>query len=116
MSDEDFDNWRRNLGCNSLFFDRASKGNPGLDGVGGVIFYPGVNKLKDYAWGLGKKSNNGAKWLSLGKGLKIAISCGMEEITVYGDSLMVIREARKLRKNYKSLVIKLHHIFNCLGR
>ena len=36
--------------------------------------------------------------------------------TVYGDSLMVIREVRKLNKNYKSVAIKLHHIFNCLGR
>ena len=40
----------------------------------------------------------------------------MEKLAVYGDSLMLIKEARKLNKNYKSLRIKLHHILNCLGR
>ena len=39
MSYEDFAKWRFNLGCNSLFFGGASKGNPILPGVGGVIFY-----------------------------------------------------------------------------
>ena len=112
MSDEDFDNWRRNLGCNSLVFDGASKGNPRLAGVGGVTFYPGGNKLKDYAWSVAKKSNYGVEWLALIKVLEIENSCEMEELAVYGDSLMVITEARKLNKNYKSLTIKLHHIFN----
>ena len=65
---------------------------------------------------MGKNFDNGAEWLALIKGLEIAINCGMEEIAVYGDLLMVIREARKLNKNYKSLAMKLHHIFNFLGR
>ena len=85
MGEEDFANWRLNLGCNSLFFNGSSKGNLGLARAGGVIFYPGGNKQKDYAWGLGKKSNNGVEWLALIKGLEIAISCGMEELAIYGD-------------------------------
>ena len=40
----------------------------------------------------------------------------MEELAVYGDSFMVIRESRKMNKNYKSLTIKLHYIPNCFGR
>ena len=84
-----------NLGCNSLFFDGAYKGNPRLARKGGVIFYLGGYKKKDYSWGLGKKSNNGDEWLTLIKGLEIASNCRMEELAVYGDSLMVIREARK---------------------
>ena len=39
MSKEGFANWRLNLGCNSLLFDGASKGNPRLAGAGGVIFF-----------------------------------------------------------------------------
>ena len=115
MSEEVFANWRLNMGCNSLLFDGASKGNPGLAGAGGVIFYPGGNKQKDYALGLGKKSNNGAEWLALIKGLEIANNCGMEELAIYGDSLMVIREARMLYKNFKIPTIKMHHILNCIG-
>ena len=83
---------------------------------GGVIFYLGGNKKKDYSWGLGKKSNNGDEWLTLIKGLEIASSCRMEELAVYGDSLMVIREARKWNKNYKIPAMKLHYILNFLGR
>ena len=67
-------------------------------------------------WGLGKKSNNGVEWLALLKGLEIASSCGMEETAVYGDSLMVIREARLLNKKIKNPTIKMHHILICLGR
>ena len=105
-----------NLGCNSLLFDGESKGNIGLAGAGGVIFYSEGNKKKEYAWGLGKKSNNGVGWLALIKGLEIANSCRMEEIAVYGDSLMVIREAILLYKKIKNLKIKMHHTFICLRR
>ena len=87
-----------------------------MAGVGGVIFYPGGNKQKDYTWGLGKKSNNGVEWLALIKGLEIANICGMEELAVYGDSLMVIREARLLYMNMKILITKIHHILICLRR
>ena len=59
-------------------------------------------KQKDYAWGIGKKYNNGEEWLALIKGVEIASHCGIEELAVFGDSLMVVREARKPINNYKS--------------
>ena len=65
---------------------------------------------------MGKKSNNGVEWLALIKGLEVADSCRMEEIIVYGDSLMVIREARLLYNKIKNPTIKMHHILICLGR
>ena len=58
MSLEIFNSWWTKVDCHSLLFDGASKGNPRLAGAGGVIFYPGGNRQIDYAWGLGKKSNN----------------------------------------------------------
>ena len=63
---------------------------------------------------MGKKSNNGVEWLALIKGLEVADSCRMEEIIVYGDSLMVIREERLLYKKMKSPITKMHHILICL--
>ena len=116
MSEEGFANRRLNLHYNSLNFDGVSKGNPGLVGLGGVIFYPGGNKQKDYAWGLGKRSNNGVEWFALLKGLEIANSCRMEEIEVYGDSLIVIKETIMLYKKIKNPRIKMNHILICLGR
>ena len=115
MSEDAFSKWRLSLGRNSLLFDGASKGNPGLAGARGVIFDPSENKMKDFAWGLGNKSKNGAEWLDLFKGLEIANSCEMEEIAVYGDSLMVIREEILLYKKMKSSMTKMHRILLCVG-
>ena len=61
MSPKIFNRWWTKIDYQSLFFDGASKGNPGLAGAGGVIFYPGGNRPIDYVWGLGKKSNNYAE-------------------------------------------------------
>ena len=49
MKLEDFNVWWKNVGCNSLFFDGASKGNSGLAGAGGVIFDSKGNKIKEYS-------------------------------------------------------------------
>ena len=100
-SPELFKNWWTKLDCHSLFFDGASKGNLSLSGAGRVIFDPGGIKLKDFAWGLGRSTNNKAEWLALLKGLEIAITLGIQELVVLGDSLLVIREVRKLARNFK---------------
>ena len=68
MKYEDFIGWWKNVGCNSLFFDGASKGNPGLVGAGGVIFDSKGKKIKEYSWGIGKKTNNSVEWIALIKG------------------------------------------------
>ena len=67
MNSKDFKCWWKNLGCSSLFFDGASKGNQGMAGAGGVYFGSEGIKLKEYAWGIDKKTNNGAEWLALKK-------------------------------------------------
>ena len=64
---------------------------------------------------MGKKSNNGVEWLALIKGLEIANSCGMEELAVYGDSLMVIREEILLYKKRNIPLTKIHHILIYIG-
>ena len=82
--------------------------------MGGVPFYFKGNKLKEYSWGIGKKTNSGAKWRALIKGLELARNFGIEELVVFGDSMIVIREARKLVKNHKSPMTKTHHILKCM--
>ena len=97
--------------CYTLFFDGASKGNPGLSGVGWVIIDPGWNKHKYFSWGIGRNTNNFVKWLALLKELEIAITLGIKDLVVFRDPLLVIREVRKLVKNYKSTANKMLHIF-----
>ena len=71
--------------------------------------------MNDYAWGIGKNSNNYVEWLALFKGMEIANLLGIKDLVVFGDSLLVTREARKLARNYKTPT-KMHHIFNSIAR
>ena len=85
-----------------------------MSSAGGVIFDPGGNKQNEFAWGIGRNTNNYVEWLALLKGLEIAIDLGIKELAVLGNSLLVIIKVRKLVKNYKSPFSKVHHIFNSL--
>ena len=82
--------------------------------AGGVSFDTRGNRLKDYAWGIGKNSNNYVEWLALSKGMEIANMLRIKELVVFGDLLLVIREAQKLVRKYKIPSTKMHHIFNSL--
>ena len=54
-----------------LFFDGASKNNPGRAGAGGILLEPRGNNPVTYEWGLGKTSNNKAEAYGLLMGTKI---------------------------------------------
>ena len=54
------------------------------------------------------------EWLALLKGMEIAITLEIQDLVVFGDSLLVIREVRKLARNYKRPSNKMQHIFNSL--
>ena len=92
------------------------KGNPGLESAGGVIFDSMGNKQKEYAWGIGRSTNNGAEWLALIKGLELARDMGIEEMSVIGDSLIFTGEARNISRNWKSPSSKMHHLLFCLAK
>ena len=74
-----------------LFFDEASKGNPGAAGGGGVLLNPDGSTLLRYHWGLGFESNNRAKALALWQGLSLALNRNIHSLTVFGDSRLIIQ-------------------------
>lgn len=76
-----------------LYFDGGSRGNPGKAGAGSVIYdsqgnevYIGVVPIS------GIQTNNYAEYMGLIDGLKGAISLGVQELLVRGDSQLVIRQ------------------------
>ena len=77
MSNDEHQNWRTTIGINTLFFDGASKGNPGIADAGGVIYDSHGNKQIEYDWGIGRETNNGAEWCALIKGLELAKDIGI---------------------------------------
>ena len=115
MNSEGFKCWWKKLCCSSLFFDGSSKGNLGMEGVRGVYFNSEGIKLKEYAWGISKKTNNGVEWLALIKGLELARKEGIEELAAFGDSCMVTGKARNLVRTRKSLITKTHQLLKCVA-
>jgi ribonuclease HI len=77
-----------------LYFDGCSKGNPGQSGIGAVIY-----KNDEEIWNgceyVGHKTNNESEYLALIHGLEKALTLGISELLVYGDSLLVINQMTK---------------------
>jgi ribonuclease HI len=86
-----FTMWRKSLQRHSLFFDRASKGNPGEVGGGGVIIDPEEIKVLSYSWGIDKDTNNIAEALALWQGLSQAQIMNITDLNVFGDSRIIIQ-------------------------
>ena len=74
-----------------MFFDGASKGNPGRVGGGEVIINPGGKVEIEYYWNIGYNSNNMAEAYGLWQGLKQVQKKGVEEVMVIGDSRLIIQ-------------------------
>ena len=91
MEEEDFLNWRLSLQVHCLFFDGASKGNPGPSGGGVVILMPSGSIQSSFAWGLGVETNNFVEFYALWQGLRQALSLKIRNISVFGDSRLVIQ-------------------------
>ena len=83
--------WRSSLKENTLFFDGASKGNPGRAGGGGILLSNENFVLANYAWGLGTMSNNMAEALALWQGLKLGQEQNLKSLVVFGDSKLILQ-------------------------
>jgi ribonuclease HI len=86
-----FQDWWRRQGIASVFFDGASKGNPGNAGAGRVIYSSDGSRKDNFSWGLGQRTNNQAEILGLLKACQIARENGIKEIQVFGDSEILIK-------------------------
>lgn len=69
LKEQGFANWIQESNCYSLFFDGASKSNPGIAGVGGLITNPKGECILHYEWSLGEVLNNRAEAMALFQGL-----------------------------------------------
>ena len=76
----------KSKGVYTIFFDGASKGNPGIAGAGGLIFSLDNEKICSFCWGLGICSNNQAENYYLLMACQIAKKIGIKEIQIFGDS------------------------------
>jgi len=76
----------------TLYFDGASLGNPGKRAIGVVLKTP--TKTYRFKKEIGIGTNNQAEYYALITGMMLAKKLGVEELTVKGDSQLVIRQMR----------------------
>ena len=86
-----------------VYFDGASSGNPGMMGIG-VVLYSGGKKVAEISKSVGVGTNNEAEYLAAIKGVEEAKRRGAKKVVLKGDSLLVIRQ---LAGEYK---IKAPHL------
>jgi ribonuclease HI len=58
---------------------------------GGIICDPEGTLVAHYAWGLGNVSNNIVEFYALWEGIRFTKAMGIQKLTIFGDSMLVIR-------------------------
>jgi ribonuclease HI len=76
----------------SLYCDGASRGNPGLAGVGVVVLDPFGAVREEQREFLGQATNNVAEYRGLLLGLTRARDLGVKKIRVFSDSELLVRQ------------------------
>ncbi len=75
-----------------VYSDGAARGNPGLSGAGAVLVEPNGQVVDRLGKFLGVQTNNYAEYMGLLIGLKRAKEMGAEEVEVFADSELMIRQ------------------------
>jgi ribonuclease HI len=86
--------------------DGASRGNPGLSGIGIVITKENL-KIIEHKEFIGSKTNNQAEYMALKKAMQISLGLD-DNITILSDSQLVVNQRTK---HYKVRNKQLKNIF-----
>ncbi len=82
-----------NGGRAHVYFDGASRGNPGPAAIGWAIV-SGDGIVAEGSERIGRSTNNRAEYEALIRGLEVAADYGIERIDVRGDSELIVRQVR----------------------
>jgi phosphoribosylglycinamide formyltransferase-1 len=72
--------------------DGGSRGNPGPAAAGFIISTPSGNQIEAKAFFLGSTTNNVAEYTALIKALEATEKIGAEQLTVFSDSELLVRQ------------------------
>lgn len=93
--------------CLEIYIDGASKGNPGLAGVGVIICQNG-HVLRNISNFIGRATNNFAEYSALIQGLEEALIMKADCIKINSDSQLLCRQLNKEYKVKSQNIIGLH--------
>lgn len=91
-----------------IFTDGASRGNPGEAGIGVLIEDSSGNRLKEIRRYLGKATNNQAEYTALLIGLQASREMGAEDISVFADSELLVKQMKGEYKVKHPLLLPLY--------
>ena len=77
-----------------MYFDGCSKGNPGEAGAGAVIYHNNDEIWSSSVYVGDKKTNNVAEYTGMIIGLTEAINRNIKQLSVKGDSMLVIKQMK----------------------
>lgn len=77
-----------------LYFDGASRGNPGESSYGVVLYNKEGKEIKCDKGTLGRSTNNVAEYCAMLYGIDMALNIGCETLVVRGDSKLVIQQVQ----------------------
>ncbi|MGB9822087.1 ribonuclease HI family protein [Thermodesulfovibrio sp.] len=89
-----------------LYCDGASRGNPGNAGIGCLIILD--NKKIAISEYIGKTTNNVAEYTALIRGLQEALNQKAEEIEIFSDSELLVRQIKGVYKVRNKNLIPLY--------
>lgn len=78
----------------TINIDGASRGNPGESGIGAVIKDGSGNIIKKISRFIGIATNNSAEYQSLILAIETAKELGAEEVSVYADSELLVKQIK----------------------
>lgn len=85
-------------GRHELYVDGASRGNPGEAGAGALIKDPSAKVVRRLKKFLGRTTNNVAEYSALVMGLEAACSMGIDRISVFADSELMVKQLNGVYK------------------
>jgi ribonuclease HI len=91
-----------------VFLDGGSRGNPGPGALGVVIQDADGEVVKEYSEFLGETTNNIAEYTAVIRALELADDLGADEVKIFGDSQLVVRQLTGVYK------IKAPHILQLI--
>jgi ribonuclease HI len=90
-----------------IYIDGASKGNPGLSGIG-VVIYQKHQTIKNVSVFIGQATNNIAEYTALIYGLQEALILRAEKVKVNTDSQLLYRQVKKIYKIKNPSILGLY--------
>jgi ribonuclease HI len=74
--------------------DGGARGNPGPAAIGVVVTTPEGADVVEVAEAIGVATNNVAEYRALLRGIELAREHGADELEIYGDSELIVKQVR----------------------